>query len=72
MQLAMINNFMHACMLKDKTDGVSKDSPYFKILKCFVAQTIGPIEKSFSHKRFIATRSSKQDSMLVCFDDFIR
>ena len=70
MQLAIINNFMHACILKDKTDDVSKDSPYFETLKCFVAQIIGPVEKPFSHKRFVATRPPKLDPMLVCFDDF--
>ena len=70
MQLVMINNSMHACILKNKTDDVSKDSPYFETSKYFVAQTIGPIEKPFSHKRFVATRPPKLDSMLVCFDDF--
>ena len=50
MQPALINDSMHACKLKDKADDVSKDSPYFKTSKRFVAQTIGLIEKSFSHK----------------------
>ena len=48
----------------------AKDSPYSKTLKCFVAQTVAPIEKLFSHKRFVAMRPSKLDLMLVCSDDF--
>ena len=28
------------------------------------------MQKSFSYKRFLATRSSKLDPMLICFDNF--
>jgi hypothetical protein len=54
----------------DKNADVSKDSNKNQNSKCFVAQTVAPIEKPFSHKRFVATRPSKLDPMLVCFDDF--
>ena len=70
MQLVMINNSMHACILKNKTDDVSKDSPYFETSKCFVAQIIVLIEKLFSRKRFITMRSLELDLMLICPGDF--
>ena len=59
---------MHA--YKNKTADVIKDFFEIQTLKRFVAQTIALIEKLLSHKRFLATRSSNLDPMLICFDDF--
>ena len=58
---------MHA--YNNKTYDVSKDSSQIQTLKCFVAQTVAPIEKLFSHKKFSSTRSSKLDPMLICSGD---
>jgi hypothetical protein len=53
-----------------KNVDISKDSKEIQNKKCFTAQTVGRIEKLFSHKRTVAMRSSKQDPMLICSDDF--
>ena len=43
------SNYMHICTKGRKAD-VILDSFFFQTSKCFVAQTVAPIEKLFSHK----------------------
>ena len=62
------SNYMHE--LEDKKSDVILNSLYFKNSKSFIAQIVGPMQKLSSQNRFGATRSSKLDPMLVCFDDF--
>ena len=62
-------DFMPAYKLGDKKDDVSKRFFLFRTLKCFIAETSAPIQIPSSHKKFVSTRSSKLDPMLVCFDD---
>ena len=57
-------------MQKNEIDDVIKDSSQCENLKYFLGQIVGPIEKVFSHKKFVATRPPKLDPMLVCFSDF--
>ena len=58
---------MRMYALEDKKGDVVIDS---ENSKCFVAQTVGPMQKPFSHKRFVMTKSSKLDPILVYSDDF--
>lgn len=64
-----LSNYIHISTRGQKDD-VILNSFFFQALKCFVAQTIALIEKSFSHKRFVVTRHSKLDPILICFYDF--
>lgn len=59
----------HACMQQMTNSNVILDSPHFENSKCFVIQTIGPIQYPFFTIKAAVMRLSKLESMLLCFDD---
>ena len=62
MHILTHDSYMHATKRQKMMS--ANDYSYFENLKCFVAQTVGPMQKSFSHKKGITTRALKLDRML--------